>query len=77
MIIGKCPKCGKLYLGWSLREPSNQVCRNCGCDLMISIDGESNFKGNLGFTKEVYKFKPTDKSSTEASKKEDNDSAMN
>ena len=35
MLVGKCPKCGKQYIGWALSIPEYQVCPVCGARLVI------------------------------------------
>ena len=57
MIEGICPKCGRLYYGWSLLQPRNQGCSKCGVGLLISKDGGKPFQGYSPFTAEEYKFK--------------------
>ena len=59
MIEGKCPKCGKQYFGWSLLNPRNQSCANCGSGLLILEDGKTPVRGYSPFTAEEYRLKTT------------------
>ena len=34
-MIGRCPECGEHYYGWALRNPDDQGCEICGCELEI------------------------------------------
>ncbi len=57
MIEGKCPKCGKQYFGWSLLNPGNQSCANCGSGLLFLEDGKMTVQGYSPFTADEYKTK--------------------
>jgi len=35
MLVGKCKKCHKRYLGWALSKTEYQTCPNCGTKLTI------------------------------------------
>ena len=35
MLVGKCAKCGKQYIGWALSQPEHQYCDDCGIKLII------------------------------------------
>jgi len=35
MLVGKCTKCGKRYIGWALSKPEHQTCPECGIRLVI------------------------------------------
>ena len=35
MLVGKCMRCGKQYLGWALSKTEYQTCTNCGARLVI------------------------------------------
>ena len=35
MLVGKCPRCGKRYMGWALSRPEHQECNDCGVKLVI------------------------------------------
>jgi len=59
VIEGKCPKCGKQYFGWSLQNPRNQSCANCGSGLIILEDGRLPVRGYSPFTAPEYKLKST------------------
>ena len=59
VLEGKCPKCGRQYFGWSLLNPRNQSCANCGNGLLILEDGKKPVQGYSPFTAEEYKLKPT------------------
>jgi DNA-directed RNA polymerase subunit RPC12/RpoP len=59
VIEGKCPKCGKQYFGWSLQNPRNQSCANCGSGLIILEDGRLPVWGYSPFTAPEYKLKST------------------
>ena len=54
MIEGRCPKCGRCYVGWALRFPRNQMCSNCGAALEIFRDGIRISEGYSPFTAEKY-----------------------
>lgn len=43
MLVGRCIKCGKHYIGWALQMPEHQVCPVCGSRLMIRNTGD-NYK---------------------------------
>jgi hypothetical protein len=58
MLVGKCPKCGTRYYGWSLKEPRNQMCSTCGVGLEITDDSGNAYSGYSPFTAEEYKIKP-------------------
>lgn len=36
MLQGTCLYCGTRYYGWSLREPENRTCGECGAELIIT-----------------------------------------
>ncbi len=36
MLVGRCTKCNKRYIGWSLSSPEHQTCRDCGAKLIVS-----------------------------------------
>ena len=55
MIAGMCPRCGRRYYGWSLREPLNQSCAICGTGLLITEDGDKIIRGYSPFVAEEYK----------------------
>ena len=57
MIAGMCPRCGRRYYGWSLREPHNQSCAICGTGLLITEDGNKIIQGYSPFVAEEYKLK--------------------
>ena len=57
MITGMCPRCGRRYYGWSLREPRNQSCAICGTGLLIIEDGNKIIRGYSPFVAEEYKLK--------------------
>jgi DNA-directed RNA polymerase subunit RPC12/RpoP len=59
VIEGKCPKCGKQFFGWSLQNPRNQSCSNCGSGLLILEDGNLSVRGYSPFNAPEYKLKPT------------------
>ena len=42
MLVGKCTKCGKRYLGWALSQPEHQYCDDCGVKLIIRNMGMNN-----------------------------------
>jgi hypothetical protein len=54
MLVGKCPKCGVYYFGWSLRNPRHQMCGECGTGLEITENGDQAIKGYSPFTAEEY-----------------------
>ena len=54
MLEGRCPKCGRCYVGWALRFPRNQMCSNCGAALEIYQDGKRISEGYSPFTAEEY-----------------------
>jgi DNA-directed RNA polymerase subunit RPC12/RpoP len=58
LIEGKCPKCGKQYWGWSLKNPRNQCCVNCGIGLIIMEDGKTPQQGYSPFVAAEYKVPP-------------------
>jgi DNA-directed RNA polymerase subunit RPC12/RpoP len=35
MLVGKCVRCDKRYIGWALSRPEHQMCPNCGSRLLI------------------------------------------
>jgi DNA-directed RNA polymerase subunit RPC12/RpoP len=35
MLVGKCTKCGKRYIGWALSRPEHQACLECGGRLVV------------------------------------------
>jgi len=35
MLVGKCTKCGKRYVGWALSRPEHQTCPDCGIRLVV------------------------------------------
>jgi len=35
MLVGKCTKCGKRYIGWALSRPEHQNCPECGVSLVV------------------------------------------
>jgi DNA-directed RNA polymerase subunit RPC12/RpoP len=35
MLVGKCTRCGKQYVGWALSRPEHQECNDCGAKLVI------------------------------------------
>ena len=41
MLVGKCTKCEKRYVGWALYSPEQQTCDNCGTRLIIRNMAES------------------------------------
>ena len=43
-MIGRCPKCGEHYYGWALKNPDDQYCEICGCELEIN-----NYKDTAKF----------------------------
>jgi DNA-directed RNA polymerase subunit RPC12/RpoP len=55
VIEAKCPKCGKLYFGWSLLNPRNQNCTNCGSGLLFLEDGKMTVQGYSPFPAGEYK----------------------
>ena len=59
MIEGKYPKCGKQFFGWSLQNPRNQSCSNCGSGLLILEDGKLLVRGYSPFAAPEYKLKST------------------
>lgn len=38
MLKAKCPKCGKDYYGWALRQPEQLTCTECGARLEVAND---------------------------------------
>ena len=43
-MIGRCPKCGEHYYGWALKNPDDQYCEICGCELEINNYKDAAFK---------------------------------
>ena len=35
MLVGKCTRCGKRYVGWALSRPEHQTCPDCTARLVI------------------------------------------
>ena len=35
MLVGKCTKCGKRFIGWALSRPEEQKCTYCGTRLVV------------------------------------------
>ena len=35
MLVGKCTKCGKRYVGWALSRPEHRKCPDCGVGLVV------------------------------------------
>jgi DNA-directed RNA polymerase subunit RPC12/RpoP len=35
MLVGRCTRCGKQYMGWALSRPEHQMCPDCGAKLVI------------------------------------------
>ena len=35
MLVGKCTKCGKRYIGWALSRSEHQTCPDCGAKLIV------------------------------------------
>ena len=35
LLVGKCTKCGKRYIGWALSRPEYQNCPDCGVRLVV------------------------------------------
>jgi DNA-directed RNA polymerase subunit RPC12/RpoP len=60
VIEGKCPKCGKQFFGWSLQNPGNQSCSNCGSGLTILEDGRLPVRGYSTFSAPEYKLNSPD-----------------
>jgi len=54
MLEGRCPKCGRCYVGWALRFPRNQTCSNCGAALELYEDGKRISTGYSPFDAEKY-----------------------
>ena len=54
MIEGRCPKCGFVVFGWSLRFSRNQTCPKCGTSLDINEDGENITGGYSPFSAETH-----------------------
>ena len=41
MLVGKCIRCDKRYIGWALSRPEHQMCPYCGTRLLVyDMDGE-------------------------------------
>ena len=38
MPKARCPGCGRLYFGWSLRYKKGQKCSHCSTDLILNSD---------------------------------------
>jgi hypothetical protein len=55
MLKGKCPKCGKIYYGYGLRSPRNQVCGICGVGLKITDGSGETITGYSPFYARKYK----------------------
>jgi DNA-directed RNA polymerase subunit RPC12/RpoP len=61
MLEGRCPKCGKHYYGWALRNPKYQTCPNCGIELQIKESNGTVSEGysppiiDTGLLKEIMK----------------------
>ena len=46
-MIGRCPECGEHYYGWALRNPADQGCEICGCELEIyNYKDAAKFRSN-------------------------------
>jgi DNA-directed RNA polymerase subunit RPC12/RpoP len=43
MLVGKCTKCNKRYIGWALSRPEHQECPECSTKLIIRNMG-ANYK---------------------------------
>ena len=54
MLEGKCPKCGRCFIGWALLNPRHQTCPKCGVGLEITEGGRRILKGYSPFTAEKY-----------------------
>jgi DNA-directed RNA polymerase subunit RPC12/RpoP len=61
MIEGLCPKCGKRYWGWSLKNPRYQSCRECGSGLSMSENGKQIINDYSPFTADEHKLNPFSK----------------
>jgi len=72
MIEGRCPKCGRCYVGWALKIPCNQMCSNCGAALEIYQGGKRIPGGYSPFTAEKHTVNlPTSSSQTIKTEKSD------
>ena len=49
MLKGKCPKCGKIFYGYALKIPRNQICGQCGVGLRITDENGNTFTGYSPF----------------------------
>ena len=54
MLEGKCPKCGRHFIGWALANPRHQTCDKCGVGLEIFEGGRRIDKGYSPFAAEKY-----------------------
>lgn len=46
MLVGKCTRCGKRYIGWALSRPEEQKCLECGTKLVVRNLSE-NYKPDI------------------------------
>jgi hypothetical protein len=58
---GRCPKCGRRYHGWALRNPRRQTCPKCGRGLEIRNSNDTTSRGYSPFNAEGYLLNPPDK----------------
>jgi len=42
MPKAKCPKCGRVYYGWALKQEPQKYCSECGAPLNIEDDSQTN-----------------------------------
>jgi hypothetical protein len=68
MIEGRCPRCGRIYLGWALLSERYQSCADCGIGLDIRTEDGKILKGYSPFTAEEYRI--NQKKTPRVSKKE-------
>jgi len=72
MLEGKCPKCGRCFMGWALLTPRHQTCPRCGMGLEITDGGRKILTGYSPFSAERYLINPPrDVAASGDKKKED------
>ena len=42
MLVGKCTKCGKRYIGWALSKTEERKCPVCGIRLVVRNMSENH-----------------------------------
>ena len=66
MPVGKCPNCGRSFIGWALTDPEQRTCPECGAVLeVINEEGQDAKSESSATERQIIDVTPDDRESND------------